>query len=392
MKHILFVDDEPKILQGIERMLRSKHNSWKMVFALGGEVALQELKKDHFDVIVSDMRMPKIDGATLLKEVQNHYPHIVRIVLSGYAEMETALRAVPVAHQFLSKPCDAKHLEEVVDRACNLQTLLKDESLQNIVGKIDQLPALPKIYHELTKALAQPDSSIKAISAIVEQDIAISAKVLQLVNSAFFSLPRRVTSVATAVSCIGLNMLKNLALSVEVFRAFPNKKNFPDFSLEKLQSHALLTANIAKQMFSNKQKSEDAFIAGMLHDIGELIFMVHLPEKFCQLLTAVKENNKNFYLAEKEIFGITHTEIGGYLLGIWGLPYPVIEAVANHHEPQRVPHEEFDILEAIYIATHLAEGSNELDLDYLKKLNVLDQLPTWNLLAQQLKTNPEVII
>lgn len=389
MKRILFVDDEPKILQGLERMLRGKRQEWAMTFAPGGEEALKELEKSAFEVIVSDMRMPRVDGATLLKTAQDRYPQVVRIVLSGYAEMETALRAVPVAHQFLAKPCEAQTLEDVINRACNLRDLLSDRLLIEALGKIDHLPVLPRIYQSLIKALSQPDMSIKEIAAIVEQDMAISAKVLQLVNSAFFSLPRRVTSVANAVSYLGLNMLKNLALSVEVFRAFQGRKEPPGFSFEELQKHAFQTASIAKAMFEDKQKAEDAFIAGMLHDIGKLILLAFLPTQFEQVLKETQEQGKPWEVVEKQKYGITHAEIGAYLLGMWGLPYPIIEAVAYHHEPRRVTQRQFDILTAVYAANLLAQpaGANfedVVDSDYLTGLDVAGRIPLWKEMAHDI--------
>lgn len=150
MKHILFVDDEPMILEGLQNMLRRKRKKWKMVFVLGGEKAIEALEAEPFDVIVTDMRMPGMDGATLLKEVQRKYKKTVRIVLSGYSEMESALRAVPVAHQFLSKPCKAELLDSVIERACHLQDLVDDETLVKTIGKIETLPPLPRMYTALT--------------------------------------------------------------------------------------------------------------------------------------------------------------------------------------------------------------------------------------------------
>ncbi len=385
MKRILFVDDEPRILQAMERMLRVKHVEWDMTFALGGEAALELLEKSDFDVIVTDMRMPKIDGAALLKEVQQHCPHIIRIVLSGYSEIESALRALPVAHQFLAKPCNSQHLKDVIDRACNLQTLLPDQTLKTIIGKINQLPILPRVTQALNKALSQPNPNMKDIGMIIEQDIAISAKVLQMVNSAFFGLAHDVSNVRTAMNYIGINMIKNLAQHVEVFPPFNGKNKIYDLSLEKIQKHAFMTANLAQKMFKDPKKSEDAFAAGMLHDIGKLIMMAFLPAQFEQVTKEMNLRNQTDFEVEKQLVGVTHAEIGAYLLGIWGLPYPIVEAVANHHEPTRVNLKKFDVLSALYIANQLVDQEDE-NFDYLVKLGVLDRLPQWQSWVEELKS------
>lgn len=147
MKRVLFVDDEPNILEGLRTLLRRHRRQWEMTFAVGGPAALELLKTENFDVVVSDMRMPEVDGAALLAHVQRQQPRTVRIVLSGHTELEAALRAIPVAHQFLSKPCDAAELENVVERACALQSLVEDPKIRQAVGGIQQLPALPRVYH-----------------------------------------------------------------------------------------------------------------------------------------------------------------------------------------------------------------------------------------------------
>lgn len=386
MKRILFVDDEPRILQGLERMLRGKRHEWEMRFAPGGKEALEEFRLSPFDVIVSDMRMPEMDGAMLLKKVQKLYPHMVRIVLSGHAEMESALRVVSVAHQFMSKPCSADQLIGVIERAFHLQALLEDGEIKRGIGKIEHLPVLPGVYQSLSKALCRPDTTVGDITAIVEQDMAISARILQLVNSAFFSLSRRVTNVSSAISLLGLNMIKNLTLTVEVFRSFQRNPKSQEFSSENLQQHSLWTARIARRMFQDNQKSDDAFMAGMLHDIGKLIMMSFFPKQFAQVLKDAREQDKEWHFVEKEHYGVTHAEIGAYLLGIWGLPYPIIEAVAFHHEPRSVPHQEFGILSAVYVANRLASHSADssedgIDREYLQALGVADQLPSWKELA-----------
>src|SRR5262245_4158883 len=166
MKRILFVDDDQSILDGLRNLLWKYRREMKMAFALGGEDALGQLAKGPFDVIVSDMRMPGMDGATLLQKVKEEYPDVVRIVLSGHAEQEAIFRALPIAHQFLSKPCDADKLCNVIESACRLHTLLNDESVRKAVGKIEKLPSLETTYHELSQAMLRSDASAQTVARI----------------------------------------------------------------------------------------------------------------------------------------------------------------------------------------------------------------------------------
>src|SRR5208337_1289454 len=284
MRRVLFVDDEPRILEGLRRMLRPQRNEWEMAFAPGGEAALALMEASPFDVIVSDMRMPGVDGATLLCRVRELYPQVVRIVLSGHTELSAALQVVPVAHQFLAKPCDAEMLRVAIERACHLKALLSDESIRRTVTALGDLPSLPRTYEALTQALADPDTSLQKVAKIIEQDVGISAKVLQLVNSAFFGISHSMTNIQSAVSYLGINTLKNLVLSVEIFRAFKPQRILPGFSLEELHHHAQLTTHLAARLPVPKHLSDIAVVAGMLHDVGKLVMAWKLSAHFEKML------------------------------------------------------------------------------------------------------------
>lgn len=378
---ILFVDDEPRILSGIERMLFDMADEWDMIFAESGAQALEHLENNSVDVIVSDMRMPVMDGAELLKQVQAHYPTTVRIILSGHTDLEAALRAVPVAHQFLSKPCDPDLLKSVIMRTCCLQSLLRDGGVREVIGELDKLPSVPRIYSELVNALADNKASAPDVAKIISQDLAISARILQIVNSAFFGGSGLTNTIQEAVVRLGIGMIKSLILSIEVFQNAQSFNSVPGFSIDEMQKHALVTATLAKKLLNDQSIADDVFMAALLHDIGKLVMLSVLPEQFEAVLRLAESNDMSFYLAEQELMGLSHAEIGGYLLGVWGLPYSIVEAVANHHDPTRVPGQTgFGIVEAVYVANTLA-GGEALNANYLVQWGVLDQLEAWQALA-----------
>jgi HD-like signal output (HDOD) protein len=389
MKRIIFVDDEVRILEGLRRMLRPMRNQWEMAFAPGGQAALDVMASTPFDVIVSDMRMPGMDGAALLEQVREHYPEVIRIVLSGHTEMATALRVVPIAHQFLAKPCDAETLHLAIERACHIQALLTDGSIRSMVGALGDLPALPRTYAALNSALADPDSSLLKIAGIIEQDIGISAKILQLANSAFFGTSQPVANIQTAVGYLGLNALKCLVLSVEIFKVFKPRTQVPGFSLDAMQRHAQLTTHIVSRLPVPKHFMDVALVSCMLHDVGKLIQAWKLPERFAETIKKSAEDRVPLYRVEEGAHGFSHAEIGAYLLGIWGLPYPVVETVALHHSPNRVPRQGFDAIAAVYVANLLAHriepvpDSEDPESDFaqfeqdLESLGVLSQIDAW---------------
>lgn len=390
LKRILFVDDEVQILEGLQNLLRRQRRKWDLVFCPGGDEALAALAAQPFDVVVTDMRMPGMDGAALLHEVKERYPALARVVLSGHADPDALHRALPVAHQFLSKPCDAEVLRVVIERACNLQAMLADETIRRTIGKLDKLPSVPRTYLQLTDALSRPNVGLADLAAIVEQDPAMSAKVLQLVNSAYFGLPRQMTSIRQAVLYLGTDVLRGLALTADVFAA-ADLLDLDDFSLDHLQQSSLLTARLASKFLDDKARSESAFTAAIVHDVGQLVLAMGLPSSYAGVHRSAEAVRRPVHEVEREVFGTTHAEIGAYLLGVWGLPFPIVEAVAYHHAPGLVTEGARDVIGAVHVAdvlVHEAQGIDPelippIDLTFLQSAGLRAALPGWRAIADR---------
>lgn len=354
MKRVLFVDDEQAVLDGIRRNVERRDDQWEVAFAPSAENALMLMEASPFDVIVSDLRMPGMDGPTLLKTVCDKYPTVVRIVLSGASEMGDALRAVSLAHQFLVKPCDPDMLRIAVERATSLSSILSNKLLASMVGSVKDLPVLPRTYLALRGALENPNVSLKTIVQIIEGDVGISAKILQLVNSAFFGLPREISTLQTAVSFLGTQMVQNLVLSAEVFHVFEKAAPIHRFSFEDLHMHSQLAAKIAGRIPAPAHVHGAAIVAALLHDMGKLVLALRSPKHFERSVQGAFDENLPLFQVEQQLIGVSHAEVGAYLLGIWGLPTPVVEAVAHHHCPERIPHDALDAVGIVHIANYLA--------------------------------------
>jgi len=353
-----------------------------------------------FDVVVSDMRMPGMDGASLLETIRQQYPSILRIVLSGFTEMEASLRAVPVAHQFLLKPCDPDTLRSAIDRATSLVEVLNSKMMTSLVGAMQDLPSIPRTYMELRKALADPETSIERVVRIVEKDVAISAKILQLVNSAFFGLTREISYIKMAVSYLGINILQNLVVSVEAFRMFQPKRTIPGFSIEELHSHSQLVARVAAHFPAKKKLPGAVVSAALLHDVGKLVMAERAPDHFARAVAGAREEGRPLFAVEEELIGVSHAEVGAYLLSLWGLPYPVVEAVAHHHHPQRVPQHRMDMITVVYLSNLLAHEVSgevgdaqlvhqEIDPKVLDDIGAAGQLIEWRQMAEAAAHEPQ---
>jgi putative nucleotidyltransferase with HDIG domain len=349
-----------------------------MEFAAGGRQAIEIMEQRQFDVIVSDQRMPEMDGATLLRIVMERWPHAVRIVLSGYAELEQTVRLVPVAHQYISKPCDPVQLENVIERCVALQTLLRQPAMRELVGRLGPLPPAPSTYVALQAAMASESTTVADVARIVSGDTIVAAKLLQMVNSAFFRLPRRITSVEQAVGYLGLSTVRNLVVSAEVFSKWPSAPSRASSHLETLQMHASHVAAVAHSLVRDTSIASDTLLAALLHDIGYWVLTQGRPKELAEAQRLAAAESIAMDQAERRLLGASHAEIGAYLLGIWGFPMSIVEAVAHHHSPSDVTQTRFDTLAALCIAhavsepaencafTGLSVPHTEIDAHYLE--------------------------
>jgi HD-like signal output (HDOD) protein len=355
MRNIVFVDDDRELLDSLRARLYKHRHDWNMQFLSSGGEAIAILEKQHVDLIVSDVRMPGMDGGQLLTVVKQRWPTTVRIVVSGYSDPVQAVRLTSIAHQYVAKPCDARELEGIIDRCFHLHDLLGQESLRKLVGRIGSLPAMPKTYARLQSALSQPAVTAGDIADIVNTDAAIASKVLQITNSAFFRLRKPMVRIKDAVTYLGFATIRNLVLSAEIFSEWKIPRDLSDVDPEQLQNHAQRMAAACKSLAEGRVSTDDAWLAGLLHDIGYWILVQECPRELKKALEAARTEGLPLFECERRIIGATHAEIGAYLLGLWGLPYSVVEAVALHHTPATVAPHGYDLLGSLAVAHALLE-------------------------------------
>ncbi len=387
-RRILFVDDERNILDGLRRMLRSMRKEYELCFAENAIDALKMMEQEEFDVVVSDMRMPGMDGADLLAVVLEKYPHSIRIMLTGQADEESTLRTIGIVHQFLAKPCDPEKLKVILFRASALHRLMIDGKLKDIISSIDTLPSLPSVYAKLQKKLREPEASLDDVGEIISQDIAMTAKILQLVNSAFFGLYQKVESPARAVKLLGLDTIKALVLISQIF----SERTIPQdlFSAQSLWRHSMTVGALAKMIAESetdeKNIIDNSYVAGVLHDIGKLILVSEMESYYREALLLARQEKISLRQAEQEVFNATHCDMGAYLMGLWGFQSDIVEAIGFHHQLGEYPAYTFSPALAVHIANAMYYKFNkdevigavpEFNEEYLQKIGMGDKLQKW---------------
>ena len=388
-KSILFVDDEASLLELYPLAFEGEKERWNIQIAPGGIQALSIMERGTVDVLVSDMRMPGMDGARLLQEVVRLHPRTSRLIISGFADAEQIAQCLGATHQFMAKPCNLSTLRGTIERVCGLDSLLMDGNLKTLVSQFRTLPSLPSLYFRINQAVSSPDTALEEVGKIISSDPGMTAKILQLGNSAFFGIARQIANPSEAVQYLGIERVRALVLSLHVFSCF-EKAQLKGFSIDQALNHCMSTGVIAK-LIARMQKvdrtvADEACTAGMLHDIGKVMLAASLPDQYEQAVKLAAERKISISDAECEIFGANHSQVGAYLLGLWGLPVTIVEAVAFHHEPQQSASKAFSPLTAVHIANALvrqvqsrngAPADLPVDTGYLAKLGLENRMDAW---------------
>jgi putative nucleotidyltransferase with HDIG domain len=352
------------------------------------------MRQARFDAIVSDMRMPGMDGAELLQDVSRRHPEVIRIILSGQTNKETVFRAVNSMHQYLAKPCSPELLRSTLLRASALRRMLQDDSLNRLVGAITSLPSMPDLYVRLREELESDNPAAAAVGRILSEDPAMTTKILKIANSAIFGLPRPVASVTEATMLLGMETVKSLVLTAGVFQRCDGSAA-PQGALDALFEHSLSTAQLSSRVAKCERLPMDgvqeAFTAGLLHDVGKLVLATSAPDLYATVLTTARDEQRSQSSVECEILGASHAQLGAYLLSLWGLPQSIIEIVALHHSPLDAHDSKFTSLSAVCVANLLSgtgtgradDLRQELWLEYLQRIGCAERVSAWSTLCSQ---------
>ena len=360
--NVLIIGRSTELQAEVEPALAQYGVDWQLSFATDATQALMEIQRGKLpDMVVSELHPLGMDGPALLERIREKAPRAGRLMLLDEGESGQAMRALNSAHRLLHKPLQAEELVEAVDSLGDLQDLLNSEELRAAIGKLDRLPPPPKLYLELSRAVQSPDSSLADIAQLVGQDPVSAARVLRISNSAFYSSGREIGDVRSAVIRLGQLEVRRVVLATEAFALAPD-----GVDREAMRQRSLLASQLAAKLVDNAN-AELATTAALLAEVGMLLPGVRRPTE------------QGDWVGE----GPHYAEAGAYLLGLWGLPFPIVEAVAFHHQPQRFKSRGFWIGAAVHVACALAAG-REVDERFLDSIGMLGGLPIWRQWAADL--------
>ncbi len=369
-------------------------NHWSVSRVDSADEMLERIQQYHYDIIIigiSDNPEQVLSG---LMQVIRVSPDAVRIAVTGNLSPAIAARVSEVAHSSLPENCTDVQISLAVEQALKVASLIRKPEIKDFIGRIERLPSLPDIYEALNTALVSGQSNARDIAQIVERDPVMSAKVLQLVNSAFFGLERQIYRLNEAVTILGVRLIRDLTLASHIFEAFPQGAEWTRFSFSQIHSRSMLVArfaqDICRSVKADRHVQGQAFLAGLLHDFGMIMLASHDPEEYRAVMNKASDLTQPLYVVEKMNIGVSHAEAGAYLLGLWNLPPKVIEAVLFHHFPGSSPSGDFQPLTAVHIADALLPAvnngigcsvSSQLSLKYIDRLGLKSHLNQWEMMA-----------
>lgn len=341
------------MILSVQEMIHSMRGEWAVYCTTSPVEALELTNRIPVDVVVVDIQLPDRTGIDFLSRIQKTSSHVVKIAITDQRNVTEHLRTSGLAQQFLGKIYDKDSLKSSILRALTLGDLLRHNMLQHLISQVQTLPSLPNMYLQIADELNDPNPSAERVGQIISQDLSMSAKVLQIVNSAHFGLPYPVANPGQATTLLGLEAIRDLILSIKVFSSFDQLK-IRHLGLTRLWHHSVLVGvmskTIAKTISSDKKTNNYAFVAGLLHDIGKLVLAENLPMKYHSAMGMAAQKKIELIEAEEEVFGATHAQVGAYLLWLWNLPEPVIHATAYHHTPLEYTNRIFSPVTTVHLA------------------------------------------
>jgi putative nucleotidyltransferase with HDIG domain len=378
---VLLITDDASAQRAFRHAFAPVQREWEVVFARGAD-ALRRLDGPAFDALVVDAHLAGVGCTEVLFEARRRHPPTARIVLADAGRSGELVQFVAVAHRVLPKPCDPPELLGAIQRAHSLRELLGNAALASVVGRLSSVPALSTLYTRIADALMMPDYSLAAVGELVAQDLGIAAKLLQMANSALVGLRRAATTPTHAVKILGADLTRTLVLTADLFSRY-NPSSLRPFSIEALWEHSQKVGEIAGAIALEQRADErvvrESALAGLLHDIGRLTLASQLAGPYKEVLNLIRIENLTAAEAERRVLGTTHAEVGAYLLGLWGLPDALVEAVAWHHNPGGCPGTTFTALTAVHAADAIVRAGEGAKPDggYLARLGLSDRWMHW---------------
>jgi len=334
MNRLLLVDEDNEFLAAIQGSSFRSPPSSTLSIANSFTEALDLIKSQFYDAVFVNARVPCKNCSQLLETVKQLYPDSTRVVLSNQSSSEMVRSSNVIAHHYIQKPCDIEQFANIVTRVSATRDALSSPGLRSFISRLASIPAMSEHVVMLVKELDSSDPSIRKICEQLQGEAKMASKVLQLVNSNLFGCPRKFKSILDATLYLGIDMLKPLLIVEHMFNGLSTTVSARQ--LRSIHAHRMLTGYLAKIIATHEGLTPteigNAYMGGMLHDVGTVVMMSLSPSVCDHIKEYCEFTGCSQVEAELHLFGTTHPQVGGYILNSWDLPFTVIESVVESHD------------------------------------------------------------
>lgn len=381
MTKILFVTTELNTVEKLRELQLSQKESLEFFFVNKSVDALKIISENNIAIIITDFRIPKFNFSEFFEILHSHYPKIFRVSLYSFKENDEVIRLSKSIHRFIKLPLNQVELLKTIN---DLVKLIENELDAGLIEKINSfgtIPILPGIYWRLEKEIRRSTFSMNGVAEIIQSDPLMVARLLHIAHSSYYSIPTGVNNLLQALTFLGVDIIKALVLYVKIFSiedVSPKTRSI----LKEVKMHSLNVAKLSKAMMeketSDKNMIELAYMAGLLHDIGKIV-LLQLNDKQKHSSYSQKIHSFNSDEEEKKLFGVSHVNVGSYILRLWNFQDEIIDAVASHHDSSILDNKALSLKEIIFIANAFSYELEEMSLNISKsygseKFDQWDQL------------------
>ncbi len=351
MPRVLCVHPDAQELEVWRRVLIDQRRGWDVESFAAVGPAWARLVASPPDLVVAPMCVA-LDGRVLLTQVRDQWPDVARVLVAGGVCDERAVEGQRIAQRVLPDDVEPAAFIEALSQVLKLREIVQASELRAVLGRVGQLPAAPAVHARLVRRLRDPNATLSEMAALVSEDPGLSAQVLRLANGAYFGRGQSVTSLEGAAARLGTRLLTSVVLAAEAFGRFGVPA--AGFSMDAFQQHSTLVARIATALEPRAPWNDDAFTAGLLHDVGRLIIASQMPQDHARIEQRADKEGFPRHVIERELLGTDHAVLGASLLGRWGLPSAVLDAVQRHHQVSLTGEIELGPTLAVAVANQLA--------------------------------------
>ena len=331
-KQVMFVETQGQVLNRLKASLLGTRADWQILFIADAAAALDLVSQRKVGIVLASFGTDNAGCEEFFRRLRKKAPEVVRISLLPEQAKNNIAKSLEYAHECIAEHCDISQMEILIARSLDVwEKARRNPRLAELMSSLHTIPTPPALYFDIRDELESPRGTAHSVAQIIAKDPAITAKLLKVANSGFYASPRTIADLDDAITLLGMDLVLALVMSAHLYSQLP----VPGLNLDELWKHSIAVATLAKEIATKAHGSRAIIsrcaISGLLHDLGQLVFLANMPDTYFALIRDARGNETKLLEMEREAFGIGHPELGALILSMWDLPEEVVHAIANHH-------------------------------------------------------------